>query len=138
MTYVDTESLVQDWLKASYLAPLVTRGDGGVSIFKAMPNASPLPSVVLNRVGGAPARGKDTGEDIARISFDCWASSREQAVTLSLTLVSLIEELGPSGGFRSSTGWLEAAETVSWLWLPDKVSDTARYVVDALFTVLSG
>jgi hypothetical protein len=136
--YFDIETMIQAWLKTTYLAALLARADGGISVFKAMPNAAPLPALVLSRVGGAPALGIDMPEDVARISCDCWAKSRDAAVDLSLTLVSVIEELAPSGGYTDGHGRLAVAETVSWLWMPDKASDTPRYVVDALFTAIPG
>lgn len=138
MSYYDVETLIQTWLKTTYLVPLLTRPGGGINIFKAMPTGAPLPSVVLSRVGGAPARGVDMPEDVARISFDCWAQNREQAVGLSLTLVSVLEELAPSGGYTDGSGRLAVAETVSWVWLADKSSDTPRYIVDALITAIPG
>lgn len=137
-SYYDIESLIQAWLKTTYIAPLLTRPDGGISVFKAMPGTTALPSIVLSRVGGAPARGADMPEDVARISFDCWAQNRGLAVELSLTLVGLIEDLAPVGGFSDGHGRLAVAETVSWVWLADKASDTPRYVVDALFTAIPG
>lgn len=137
MTYADVEGLVQRWLQGTALAADLTRPGGGVNIFKAMPKAAPLPSIVLSRVGGAPARGSDVPEDIARISFDCWAASRGQANAISLGLVFLLEELAPTGGYVEGGSRLAVAETVSWLWLPDPASDTPRYVVDALITAVT-
>lgn len=136
--YYDAETLVQDWLKSTTVAALVTRTGGGVNIFQAMPNASPIPSVVLTRVGGAPALRSDLIEDVARISFDCWANSRTACVALSIAIVTACENLAQQGGFVNEKGRLAVAETVSWLWLPDKASDTPRYVVDALFTAIPG
>lgn len=139
MNYSDVETLVQRWLKGKDLAVMhLTRPDGGINIFKAMPKASPLPSIVLTRVGGAPARRSDLPEDVARISFDCWAASRDVAVDMSMRLVDELESLAPLGGFADGPGRLVAAETVSWIWLPDPTSDTPRYVVDALVTAFTG
>lgn len=139
MSYADVEGLVQRWLLGTTLAATLTRPDGGVSIFRAMPKSSPLPSIVLSRVGGAPARGSDVPADVARISFDCWAASRAVAVALSMDLVFLLEELGPvADGYVEGDARLAVAETVSWLWMPGPDSDTPRYVVDALITAITG
>lgn len=137
--FTDVETLVQRWLKASALAAVyLTRPDGGISIYKAMPKASPLPSIVLTRVGGAPAPHSDVGEDVARISFDCWAASREVAVDLAMILAGELEMLAPMGGYVDGLSRLAVAEVVSWIWLPDPASDTSRYVVDALVTAITG
>ena len=136
--YGDVESLTQSWLKTSDLAAVLTRTDGGISVFKGAPNKMPLPSIVLSRVGGAPAAGKDVPEDIARISFDCWAKTRDDAIQVSLALVGELESLALTGGYSGGGSILAVAETVSWIWLPDKNSDTPRYVVDALITAITG
>lgn len=136
--YTNTEALVIEWLKVTEdVASLVTRPDGAVSIFRAMPKAAPLPSIVLSRVGGAPERGSDVPTDVARISFDCWAASRDYAIEVSLSLVSVLEDLAPTGGYLSGSSRLMVAETLSWVWLPDPVADTPRYVVDALITAVT-
>lgn len=136
--FYDTETLIRDWLTSTAVAALVTRGDGGISIFKAMPLGAPIPSVVLSRVGGGPKAGSDMGEDIARISFACWAGDRNSAVQLSRELVAACENLAPQGGYATVSARLAAAEVVSWMWLPDPASDVPRYVVDALFTTIPG
>lgn len=136
--YSDVETLVQRWLKTTTVAPHLTRTDGGINIFKAMPKAAPLPSMVLTRVGGAPARRSDLGEDVARISCECWAASRDVAASVAMSLVAELETLAPAGGFVDGPARLAAAETLSWLWLPDPASDTPRYVVDALVTAVTG
>jgi hypothetical protein len=136
--YADLESLVQNWLKLTDLALLLTRPDGGVNVFKAMPNKAPLPAIVLSRVGGAPLRHKDVPEDVGRISFDCWGQSRDDAIEISMTLVAELENLAYLGGFVDGNARLCAAETLSWLWLPDRASDNPRYVVDANMTAITG
>lgn len=134
IAYAPTETLSQAWLATTPVAALVTRGPGLYNIFKAMPNAAPLPSVVLSRVGGAPVRGSDMALDTARISFQCWAANRDAAAALALAVVNACENLAQVGGFTHLSGLLLVSEVVSVLWLPDPESDTPRYVVDALFT----
>lgn len=139
MSYTDVETLTVTWLKTRGLATMyLTRTDGGINVFKAMPKASPLPSIVLSRVGGGPRRRSDVPEDVARISFNCWAATRDAAVDISLMLVDDLETLGPFGGFTDGASRLVAAETVSWIWLPDPEGDTPRYVVDALVSAVTG
>lgn len=136
--YTDAESVAAAWLATTQVAPLVTRPDGGLSIYKAMPTGAPLPAVVLSRVGGAPRPQSDVPEDLVRLSFDCWGRSRSESVTVAAALVAACEGLGEAGGYVADTGRLAAAEVVSWVWAPDPRSDTPRYVVDALFSAVVG
>jgi Protein of unknown function (DUF3168) len=135
--YATVEPAIKAWLGVTSLAPLLTRPDGGLSIYLAMPPASPLPSVILTRVGGGPHPRKDLPEDRPRISFDCWGTSRDQAAAVAGALVSECESLAPAGGHEFDGVCLLAAEVVTWLWLPDPNTDTPRYVVDALFTTVT-
>lgn len=137
--YADVESAVVAWLATTPVAPLVTRaGDGGLNIYRAMPTSAPLPAVVVNRVGGGPRARSDVPEDVARLSFDCWGSSRADAIAVATALVAACENLAETGTYVTGDGTarLVAAEVVLWLWSPDPNSDTPRYVVDALFSTL--
>jgi hypothetical protein len=129
--YADAEALVKAWLLTTDVAPLLTRDDGGVSIFMAMPASAPLPALVLTRAGGSPRPGKDLPEEEARMRFHCWGRSRAQAITIARTLVGECESLARTGGFDDGGARLAAMAVVSLFWLPDRESDTARYVVDA-------
>ena len=135
-TFADAETLVQQWLLTTTLAGLTLRPDGGSSIFKAMPPGAPLPSIVLSRVGGGPAERVDMPQDVARMSFDCWGASRADAINLATALAWHLETLAPNGGYTDGTARLAVAETIAIVWLADKASDTPRYVVDALVTVI--
>jgi len=136
----DVEKLVQQWLAQSALAATsLTRTDGGVNVFRAMPNKAPLPSIVLSRVGGAPPARVTLPQDNARISFACWAASRDEAAGLAAQLVDELGALGETGGWGPTvTGHLSAAEVLSLVWVPDPASDTPRYVVDAIVTAITG
>jgi Protein of unknown function (DUF3168) len=134
ISYAPTEELAKLWLATTPVASLVIRAPGQYNIFKAMPTASPLPSVVLSRVGGAPLRRSDLPLDVARISHDCWAANRTTADDIARALVAACENLAQVGGFTHASGILLVAEVVSMLWMPDPASDTSRYVVDALYT----
>lgn len=129
-TFVDAEDIAKAWLLTTTVAPLVNN-----KIFMAMPTGAPLPSVILSRVGGAPPAGSDVPYDLARISFDCFASTRPQVKEIAKTLVSELESVAYTGPFDTPAGRLETAEVVSWLWFPDPVSDTPRYIVDAHMVV---
>lgn len=135
--YPDTEALVKTWLAGTPVADLVRRPDNGLNIFEAMPLSSPLPAVVLSRVGGAPDRNSDVPVDIARISFDCWAATRAQARQIAGALASAAVNLSEHGGYESGTARLYVAEIVGWVWLPDPQADMPRYIVDALFTAIN-
>lgn len=133
--YADVENLAKTWSLTTDVAPLVAR-PGGFNIYLAMPALSPLPAVVISRVGGGPARRKDLPEEVSRISFSCWAASRAQAGEISRVLVGELETLARTGGWESAGTILAAGEVVSVIWLPDPDSDTPRYIVDALVTTV--
>lgn len=136
LTFVDAEDVVKAWLLDTTIAPLVTWG-GKTHIYQGMPTGSPMPSVILTRVGGAPSRSSTVYEDNARISFSCWARNRPAAKEIARVLVSEIESISHSSAVVTAFGRLDAAETISWLWLPDPEADLPRYVVDALMVVRS-
>jgi hypothetical protein len=137
VTFADAETLVKAWLATTPVAPLVTRPDAGLSIFLAMPTSAPLPAVVLSRVGGAPRAAKDIPEDAARISMHCWAKTRTAASAMASKVVAACESLARDGRYTSGTSHLVAATVISVVWLPDPEADLPRYVVDALFTVVT-
>jgi len=132
----DAENGAKTWLHATEVAPLVTHA-GRVHIYLAMPTAAPVPSLICSRVGGAVSAAKHLPTDRARLSFDCWGTSRAQAQQISARLVSELDMLGPRGGYTiPGEITLATADIISWLWLPDPRADTPRYVVDALITAL--
>lgn len=128
--YADAEDVAKNWVLGTSVAPLVNG-----KIFMAMPKGSPLPSVVLSRVGGSPPAGSDVNDDLARISFIIWAAQRAQAKAITAALISEIESLAYTGAVDTPAGRLDAAQVVNVLWLPDPVSDTPRYIVDARMVV---
>lgn len=129
-TYVDAEDVAKSWLLGTSVAALVAG-----KVFMAMPTGSPVPSVVLSRVGGSPPRGSDVPVDFARISFSIWASTRPQAKDITKALVGEIESIAYTGAVDTPAGRIDGAEVINWLWLPDPVSDTPRYIVDAQLVV---
>jgi hypothetical protein len=136
ITYADTETVVKTWLHTTTVAPLVTRPDGGISIYNAMPAGSPVPSVIAWQVTGGPRARKDLPEQTARIQFDCWGLTRAQAGDIARTLIAELEWCAKSGGRIISGVYLGVAVTQSMRWLPEPDSDTPRYVVDALITTV--
>lgn len=130
--YADIEPLIKAWLTQSTVAALVTRPDGKISIYNAMPAASPVPSVVARRVGGGPRARKDLPEERTRISFDTWGTSRAQASAIAGALLSELEDLGRVGGWTSGATMLRVAEILTHFWMPDPDTDTPRYIIDAL------
>jgi uncharacterized protein DUF3168 len=132
VTIVDAEDLVKAWLLTTSVASLVSN-----KIFEGIPKGSPIPSVILYRAGGAPRAGSTVPEDVARISFDCWGSNRPQCKAIVKALVSEIESLAYTNSYEGTDALLVSGETLSVVWLPDPVSDTPRYALDALFSVLA-
>lgn len=138
VNFTEPEGLVKAWLATTSVAGHVTRTtDGGTSIFLAMPSSAPLPAVVVTRVGGGPRVTKELPEDNARISFDCWGKTRTQVSGIAYAVMAELESLSRAGGYTVGNAHLAAAEVLVCLWQPDPESDTARYVVDALVTVIT-
>lgn len=134
----DSELLVITWLKVSPLAALLTRPDGGINIFQAMPLGAPKPIVIAKRVGGAIPRRSDIPYERARISFDCRDTTRTGTWAIAGLLIGQLNNLGELGGFHDpAIGTLFDCEHLSTRWLPDRESDEPRYIVDGLFTVLA-
>jgi hypothetical protein len=137
VVYADAEALTKAWALTTSVAPLLTRGDGGVSIFMAMPTSAPVPALVMHRGGGGPRARKDLPEDAVRMQFDCWGKTRTQAGDICRALVAELETLTRDGGFSVGDARLAAAEVTNVFWLPDEESDTPRYIVDALLIAMS-
>lgn len=131
----DVEGVVKSWLATTPVASLVARGSS-YNIYLAMPKGTPLPAVVLHRVGGAPSRTV-MPTDEAVIRFHCWAEHRPTASAIAVALVGAIEGLSVSGGYAVSNCRLKTAQTLTWHFLPDPTSDTPRYLVEASFTAVS-
>lgn len=134
VVHVDAEDVALEWLLTTSVAPLLMK-NGYVQAYLAMPKGFPLPVVVLSRVGGAPVFTSAVPYDRARISFQCWAANRPQAKAIAKALISEAESICVTGPSITTSGRIEAIQTVSEVWLPDPGSDTSRYVVDLLMTV---
>lgn len=135
--YVDAEAVVVEWTLTTAVVPLITRSGGGVNLFRAMPVGAPLPALIVSRVGGGPRTRSDVPEDVARMSYQCWAAKRSDAAAIAVAVVSACDSLSQLGGFVAANGArLVAAEVLTWFWSPDPESDTPRFVVDALFSTV--
>lgn len=134
----DVENALKTWVAGTGVGPLVTRPDLGKNVYLAMPASSPLPAVVITRIGGGPTPRKELPEDRARISFDLWGRSRAECAAILARLLSELDWLGVGGGAVVGDVTLLTAEILSVRWLPDPDSDTPRHVVDALITTLAG
>lgn len=134
--YTDTENLIKTWLAGTTVAPLVARSTGVYSIYLAMPKAAPVPAVVLTLISGTTGN-YDQPTMTSRIQFDCWARTRNEASSISLTLINELESLARTDGYFDGTTLLASANVVGYRWLPDPESDTARYIVDALITTVT-
>lgn len=79
----------------------------------------------------------DAPVDQARISFGVYAANRPQAKAIAAALVSEIESLGYGPAYVGASGRLQSGSVVLNLWLPEPVDDTPRYIVDAVFPIMS-
>jgi hypothetical protein len=92
------EGLIQKLLATSGVTALVSQ-----RVYPgSMPQASPLPSIVMNRVSGAPLY-TDQGEcglASARVQIDCWAQTYTGAKQVARAVItSLSAFAGTSSGF---------------------------------------
>lgn len=136
-TFANTETTVKLWLIGTSVAALVTRPDGGISIYNAMPTAAPIPAVVLQQVSGGPSALKDLPEQQVRIQFDCWGTTRTEASNIAQTLSSELDQLARTVGPVINGVYLGATSVPQTRWLPDPDSDTPRYIVDALIVTVA-
>lgn len=134
--FPSTETTVKTWLATTTVAALVTRPDGGINVFTAMPKGAPLPCIVLFQVSGGPSALKDLPEQQARIQFDCWATTRDEARNISSQLCSELDNLQRSVGPVINGVYVAATTVPQVRWLPEPDSDTPRYIVDALITTV--
>lgn len=135
--YGPVQQAVKTWLTGSDLAPLVTRPDGKVDIYLAMPKSSPKPVVLVNLIGGGPSNKGDLPTSRYRFSFDVIGNTREVADEIARALMSELVWLGQGGPGQICDGvYLGAADVLNMRWQPDPDSDTPRYIVDALITTV--
>lgn len=129
-TFPDAENLVMEWTKSTSVFALCPK------MFLGMPKSAPLPVLTLSRVGGAPDSG-DAPVDQARISYAAYAENRPQAKAIAVALVNEIESLGYGSPFVGAAGRLQSGIVVMNMWLPEPVTDVPRYIVDAVFPLMS-
>jgi len=138
ITYGDEDGAMKMWLLTTPVAALLTRGDGGVSIFLSMPKGSPIPSLIINRIGGGPRARKDIPESVVRYTYSCWGNTRDEASTIARTLIAELENLARTRVDVNALGvQLYAAEVMNVRWLPDPDSDRPRVIVDAMVTTVT-
>lgn len=135
--YGPVEAAVRDWLKTTDVAPLVTRANGTIDIYRAMPKSAPNPVIVLTLVGGGPFPRADLPATRYRISFDVLGRSLDEANQIAMALVGELVWLGQADAGEVVGGvYLGAADVLNVRWQPDPESDTPRYIVDALITTV--
>jgi len=111
---------LRDWLRA---APAVVALVGTRTYLGALPLGSPLPALVVSRVGG----GMDGYTyDAAMIQVEAWAASGSQAETLITTAVTVLGSQLPT--VLSPSAQLMGARLNALLWYPDPDTDIPRYI----------
>lgn len=131
--YGPVDAAVKTWLLTTTVAPLANQ-----SVFLAMPKSSPLPALLVTLIAGGPTEGADIPVCRYRLSFDCMGKTRDQAMTIALELVSVLQGLGVYDvGVAASGVYLASANILNFRWQPDPNSDTARYIVDALIATVT-
>ncbi len=133
----DAEFEVRAWARAHpRLVPLIA----GRTFF-GLPREPVYPLIVLGRVGGG-LDPSDAPIDRPRISFACWGpagnTSRADASTVAYTLraiaLGLVHGTPVGAVFASGAATLELGP----LWLPDRKTGRARYVLDLAFHLYAG
>jgi hypothetical protein len=137
MPFADIEAAVKQWGIGNPRVAATVTHDGRTHVYQSMPAASPIPSLIIQRLGGAPIGRSELPVDAARLTFDCWGTTRGQALTIAQTLVTELDCLGSMGGYVLPDVTLTTAVVYSWTWLPDIRTDVARYVVDATIWALT-
>lgn len=135
--YGPIDLAVKTWLTNTSVASTVPTA-GGTAIYLAMPKSSPLPALLVTLISGGPTAGADLPTAQYRLSFDCLAKTRAQAVQIALELIDVLQDLGVSdSGVPAEGVYLASAQVLDFRWLPAPESDTARYIVDALIATVT-
>jgi hypothetical protein len=127
--FADVEGRVRAWARANAFVV----AEVGTRTFFGFPDGADLPLLTLRRVGG----GTDDGEapiDSARISFECWGRTKQEAAAAAAAVKSAAESL-PAGTPMGADAICYGASVELDLWLPEPKTDRPRYVVDVVFTV---
>ena len=112
---------LRDWLRA---ASAVTALVGTRTYLGALPLGSPLPALVVSRVGG----GMDGYTyDAAMIQVEAWAASGSQAETLITAAVTVLAS-APEATALNASAQLMGARLNALLWFPDPDTDIPRYI----------
>lgn len=137
-TYGPVDMALKLWLLTGPVAALTRQSDGRFAIHMAMPKSSPLPAVIVNLVSGGPLSRSDLPATRYRVTFDCWAKTRDDASMIARTVIDQLEQISVGNtGVLAAGVWLGAASGISMRWLADPESDTPRYIVDALITTVA-
>lgn len=137
LVFTDVEGAVKAWAIAHADINAATSG----RVFFGVPSSidfnstANFPFITIYRSGGSPKAGP-TPLDIARITFDCWGSTKAQAASVATVVVDAVEKLS-AGTQMGASARTVGAETRLILWRPDPATNAKRYVVDADFTVRS-
>jgi hypothetical protein len=120
MRAADVEQALKSHMKVN-LAPEKLAG----RVFYSTPEGSPAyPLVTLSQVGG----GVDELLEFPRISFDCWASKKEDASDVKRALLDYLNGLG--GKWLDATTHVYTVQDIAVLYLREPESKLCRYIVD--------
>lgn len=126
MRFADEEMAVKTWLKAH---PLLTPLVAG-RVFFGVPEGSPaMPLVTVALLAGSLAAPVAH----SRLTFDCWAKTKQDAVQLRNALLAALCDL--SGDLLDGDTFCYNTYDHVVTWVPDDEAKLARYVVDATFSV---
>lgn len=127
---LDVEHAVRAWLRdLPELAPTLER-----RVFFGMPKSPSWPLVIVSRIGGT-VDTSDAPIDVPALSFACWgpdgnqsrAIAKDVAYGLRAALLGLVHGSPVGAGFASGPAVIDLGP----LWLPDRDTGRARYMLDA-------
>lgn len=130
--FTDAEAAVRGWARAH--AGITPKAPGG--IYFSVPKGASFPLATLQRVAGAPDLG-EAPVDQARIQFDAWGTTKQDAAALAEAIVNAASGL-QDGTVMGSEPAVAKGATVELgpVWLPDQESRRPRYVVDVTFLIV--
>ena len=121
-------SALRDWLRT---VPGVVAVAAQRVYIGPMPQAAPLPAVVVTRIGGGIA---DLPLDGVGVQLDCWAQTGVAAEALAAAVCRAVLSTLPETTMGDGLTWMGGTIT-SITWLPDPRDGTPRYVVRANLTM---
>lgn len=130
LVYADAEGACRDWAR-----DLALDGVGRRVWFGLPAKGAEYPAIVVRRVGGRPD-ASDTPLDTALVQWDVWGAGKDKRGCSAIALALAAQVQSMAAGSPMGTSAVGAGGRVeSLVWLPDPVTNQARYVVTTSVTL---